>query len=150
MPRKIEIRLTGFDEAVVATILDEEEPEFAEQIWNDLSEPVKLYTWHTSSTGDWFSAKARPDAKRQSAGTQAKPLGKPRLLSDIPGGSIIYSGTRVFGFAYGPDISEPLPAKGPVVASADDIDAFYRAGRHVWNSYMTHEPVFVTATRRED
>jgi hypothetical protein len=53
-------------------------------------------------------------------------------------------------FAYGDDITEPLPAKGPIFAkvAASDLDKFYRAGLHVWDAqYRTHKLVIITATR---
>jgi hypothetical protein len=53
-------------------------------------------------------------------------------------------------FAYGSDITEPLPEKGPVTAMVDPncIKDFYAAGLHVWESQSRkHKLVTVTASR---
>jgi hypothetical protein len=148
MPRKISFEFSGFPSAVTATLLDDEERDFADKLWAELEQPLKMWPWHTTSTGDWFGAKGRPPRERQIVGSQASPLGRSRLMCDIEQGAIVYSGPRILSFAYGPDVSEPLRARGTVVARADNLDEFYRAGRHVWNAqYRTHELVIVTARR---
>jgi len=147
MARTIALEFEGFDQPIEATLLESEEPEFTEMLWNDLAEPVKMWTWHTTSSGDWFGAKGRPSAEPRATGTQAKPVGRAKLMCEAEAGSIIYSG-GVLTFAYGDDVTEPLPCFGPVVARANDPEAFYRAGRHVWDShYSTHELVTITAKR---
>lgn len=147
MTRQIVLDFAGFTTPITADLLDADEPEFSEMLWTDLAEPVKMWTWHTTSSGDWFGAKGRPAPHPRATGTQAKPVGRARLMCDVEVGSIIYSG-GVLTFAYGRDVTEPLPCFGPVVARATDLDAFYDAGRHVWDShYGTHELVTLTAKR---
>lgn len=147
MARHIALRFDGFDEVVRASLLDEEEPEFSKMLWEDLAAPVKMWTWHTTSSGDWFGAKGRPEPEPRATGTQAKPVGRAQLMCDVPQGSLIYSG-GVLTFAYGPDVTEPLPCFGPVVGMATDLDTYYRAGRHVWESHCgTHQLVTVTVGR---
>jgi hypothetical protein len=148
MPRQIAFEFAGYPNEIVATLLDEEVPEFAEKLWQDLATPLKMWPWHTTSTGDWFSSKARPSPHPQALGSQAMPIGKPKLMCDLVAGEIVYSGAKVFSYAYGPDITEPLATRGPVAARADDLDEFFKAGRHVWEAqYRTHQLVIVTARR---
>jgi hypothetical protein len=124
--------------------------EFAEALWEEVQEPVRMFTVHTASTGDWFQGRGRPPKHPQRQGSQAAPLGKAVMMSQLPPGCVIYQGYRSLGFGYGPDISEPLPTQGPIVAAADNLDAFYQAGRHVCDSHFrTHELVTMDVTRKE-
>jgi hypothetical protein len=149
MARTIAFEFAGFPETVTATVLEEQEPTYAAKLWADLEQPLKMWPWHTTSTGDWFSCKGRPPLHRQDAGSQAMPIGKVKLMCDIEQGSIVYFGAKAFAFAYGPDVSEPLPARGPVVARATNLDQLYQAGLHVWEAqYRTHKIVIITARRQ--
>lgn len=148
MARKIRIEVSGFDGIVTATLADDDEPEYASALWDELVEPVKMWTVHTASTGDWFIGRGRPSAKAMALGTQAAPLGKAEMMCDIEPGAVVYNGHRQLGFGYGPDVTEPLPTHGPVVARVDDTEAYYRAGLHVCDSHFrTHELVTVTVSR---
>lgn len=148
MTRLVTLAFSGLDEEVEALLLDEEEPELAGLLWDDLAEPLRMWTWHTTSSGDFFSAKGRPPAHPTRAGTQASPLGRARLMCDVEPGSVVYSGSKTLSFAYGPEVTEPLPCKGPVVARAVDGDAMWRAGRHVYRSHFgAHQLVTVIARR---
>lgn len=146
MVRKIQIDVSGFGESLRADLQDGEE--LADTLWSELTEPVRMWTVQTVSTGDWFSSRGRPSPSPQPVGTQAAPLGRSVLMSRIEPGSIVYEGFRYLGFAYGPDVTEPLPTKGAVVARVTDLDALYRAGQHVCDSHFkTHELVTVTVRR---
>ena len=79
---------------------------------------------HTTSTGDWFS-KARPSSHPQALGSQAMPIGKPKLMCDLEAGEIVYSGAR-FSYALAPTSLE-LVTRGPVAARANDLDEFFKA-----------------------
>ncbi len=148
MARQITINVSGFGEVLSATLVDNEDAEFADMLWNEVAEPVKMWTVHTVSTGDWFSGRGRPALHVQPNGTQANPLGRAHMMCELNPGSIVYQGHRSLGFGYGPDVTEPLPTQGPVVAKADDLETFYQAGRHVCNSHFrTHELVTVTIGR---
>ena len=150
MARKIKLEVSGFDEVVTATLLDEEEPEYAGALWEELEAPIRMWTVHTASTGEWFLGRGRPSKKAMALGTQAAPLGHADMMCDIEPGAIVYNGHHQLGFGYGPDVTEPLPTHGPVVARVDDRDAYYRAGQHVCDSHFrTHELVTVTVSREE-
>jgi hypothetical protein len=149
MARTIVFEFEGFPKTIQCTLVDDQEPVFATKLWDDLEQPLKMWPWHTTSTGDWFGAKGRPPLHRQSFGTQAAPLGSPKLMCDVEQGSIVYSGPKILSFAYGPDVSEPLRARGPVVARATNLDDFYTAGRYLWDAqYRTHKIVIVTGRRQ--
>ena len=151
MGRKIRIAASGLDETVTATLTDDESNQFADLLWEELEAPLRMWTVQTVSTGDWFIARARPAAKAMPLGTQADPLGEAQMMCDIAPGAVVYNGHQSLGMGYGPDVSEPLLTQGPVVARADDLDAFYRIGSHVCDSHFrTHELVTVTVSREED
>ena len=151
MERKIRIEASGLDETVTATLTDGEAAEFADLMWEELETPLKMWTVQTVSTGDWFIARARPSSKAMPLGTQADPLGNAQMMCDIEPGAVVYNGHQSLGMGYGPDVTEPLLTHGPVVARADDLDAFYRIGSHVCDSHFrTHELVTVTVSREED
>jgi hypothetical protein len=148
MPRTIRIDVSGFRDPIRAELDDAGPTGLADEIWDDLATPLKMWTSHTSSTGDWYTGRGRPDPRPHAVGTQAAPLGRSVLMSSLIQGSIVYVGHRALGFAYGPDITEPLPTTGPVIAAAADLDVFYRAGRHVCDSHFrTHELVTLTIAR---
>ena len=150
MARHIMIKVSGFEEVLSATLVEGEDAEFADMLWNEVAEPVRMWTVHTVSTGDWFSGRGRPALHAQPTGTQANPLGRAHMMCEVSPGSIVYQGHRSLGFGYGPDVTEPLPTQGPIVARADNLDAFYRAGRHVCDSHFrTHQLVTVTVGRGE-
>ena len=156
MARHMVFRFDGFDTPVRAKLLEEKEPGICDDVWGLLEEPLKMWPWHTTSTGDYFSGKARSPRKPQKTGSQATPMdggsGRPLLLCELAPGSICYAGAKEMSFAYGDDITEPLPAKGPIFAQVveADLDTFYKAGLHVWEAqYRTHQLVVITATREE-
>ncbi len=153
MTRNIVFEFSGFSDRVPAVLLEDAEPEVCEEVWSLLRQPLKMWPWHTTSTGCYFSGKGRTPEHPERVGSQAAPRhGKKKtlLLCELAPGSICYAGAREMSFAYGEEITEPLPAKGPVFArvAADHLDSFYKAGLHVWNAqYRTHKLVTIMATR---
>ena len=149
MARKIKIALDGLDEVVTATLAEDEAPEFADALWDELAEPVKMWTVQTVSTGDWVLGRARPSKQAKALGTQAVPLGHPVMMCDAGAGVVVYNGYQQLGFGYGPDVTEPLMTHGPIVARADDLDAFFRLGSRVCDShFVTHKLAVVTVSRK--
>lgn len=147
MTRRVRFDFSGLPEPIIADVLDEA-GEFADLLWEQVEEPLKMWTVQTVSTGDWFSGNGRKATHAQKTGTQAAPLGPSIMMSKIEQGSIVYGGHRSLGFCYGPDVTEPLPTHGPVVAKVSDLESFYRAGSHVCDSHFkTHQAVTVTASR---
>ncbi len=70
-------------------------------------------------------------------------------MCNVEQGSIEYGGQGSLGFAYGPNITEPLPTLGPIVARADDLDGFYALGSSVCDSHFkTHELAVITVSRK--
>jgi hypothetical protein len=151
MARKIKIALEGTDVSTTATLAEDEAPDFANTLWDELKEPVRMWTVQTASTGDWFLGRARPPKQAQSLGTQAQPLGNPVMMCDAGPGVIVYGGFQQLGFGYGPDVTEPLMTHGPIVARADDNDALYQLGSRVADSHFkTHELAVVVVSREEN
>jgi len=60
MARKIELEWPSEEITVVATLLEGEKPELCALLWENLEEPLKLFCRHPVSTGEEFSAAARP------------------------------------------------------------------------------------------
>ena len=153
MSRKIIIEFPDANIKCTAKLLDKEEPEMCDRFWDALEKPLKMIGQHTLSTGDWCSGFPRPPKHYVKVGSQANPIGKKRLmLTQIEPGSIVYA-VNVLKFAYGPHITEPLLAPGPVVAKVDEecLDNFFKGGRSVWNShYMTHRLVTIIIRREEE
>jgi hypothetical protein len=151
MARKIRISLEGTDESVTATLAEDEAPDFADTLWEELADPVRMWTVQTASTGEWFLGRARPPAQAHELGTQAAPLGKPVMMCDAGPGVIVYGGYQQLGFGYGSDVTEPLMTHGPIVARADDNDALYQLGSRVGDShFITHQLAVVTVSREEN
>jgi hypothetical protein len=138
---------------IPATLLFEEEPEMCQTVWDLLGQPMKMICHHTLSTGDFFHGCGRPPKHPMAIGSQATPLGKKRLLlSQLKPGCIVYMGGHDVAIAYGPDVTEPLVARGPVVArvSRDLLGELYEAGRKVWHAqFITHQLQTMTLKRQE-
>lgn len=148
MTRLIGFEFAGFPKTITATLLDELEPTYAEKLWVDLEQPLKMWPWHTTSSGDWFGCRGRPAPNRQLTGSQAVPIGAPKLMCNVEPGSIIYAGPKILSFAYGPDVSEPLRARGPVVARVTNLADVFGAGQHLWEAQSrTHKIIIITASR---
>lgn len=146
---KFPFRKTG----IPATLLIHEEPEMCQIVWDLLGQPMKMICHHTLSTGDYFHGCGRPPKHPIAIGSQATPLGRKQLLlSQLKPGSIVYSGGHDIAIAYGSDLTEPLMARGPVVArvSKDFLGALYVAGREIWNAqFITHQLQTITLKRKD-
>jgi hypothetical protein len=153
MPRKIGFEFPDIETKFSATLLDEKEPDQCEALWKVLNKPVKMICQHTLSTGDYFGAYGRPPRHIIKTGSQVSPVGaKTLMLSQLEPGSVLYKGGSDLSVAYGPDITEPLAAPGPVIAKVDeeDLQDLWRVGRSVWNAqYMTHRLVTLTVKTEE-
>lgn len=153
MGRKIEIEFPEVETKVLATLLEKEEPERCNALWNVLKKPIKMFCHHTLSTGQYFGADGRPPRHPVKMGTQAAPIGKKtRLLCQLDPGMIAYPGGHSLRFAYGPDITEPLASSGPVVAKVDKecLDDLMKCGMSIWNAqYMTHRLATIIVRRKE-
>jgi hypothetical protein len=153
MDKTIEVEFPFRKTAIPATLLFQEEPEMCQTVWDLLGQPVKMICHHTLSTGDYFHGCGRPPKHPIAIGSQATPLGKRRLLlSQLKPGSIVYSGGHDIAIAYGPDMTEPLVARGPVVArvSEEYLGELYEAGRQIWNAqFITHQLQTITLKRKD-
>lgn len=152
MVRKIELEWPSEKVKVVATLLEEEEPELCDLLWGNLEEPLKLFCRHPVSTGEEFSAAARPPRHPVKTGSV---MGRvKRMFSEIEPGSINYSVHGGYGglSCYYGLCTEPITVSGAVVGkvSEDQMPDLIRAGRAVWNAYyMLHEPILMYARRHE-
>ena len=150
MSKQLAITFSGFSDEVTATLLEDKEPMCSELLWGEIAEPLKLWLSHTASTGDYILGRGRPEREPRPTGTQASPLGanKTEHLSNLGQGAIVYAGSKFLALNYGPDNTEPVAAPGPIVARADDLDSFYRAGRYVWEQQKKARLVVATVTRK--
>ncbi|WP_144461957.1 hypothetical protein [Siminovitchia fortis] len=150
MSRKIEIEFPDTEIKVLATLLDNDEPELCDMFWDRLETPQKMACGNTWSTGDLYVAAARPPKEPVSIGSQANPIGRNQIpLCDLEPGTLVYTGLEVW-VAYGNSITEPLVPSGAAVAKVDEeyLDDFYKAGRSVWESNSTHRLVTMTVKRK--
>jgi len=152
--KMIEFELPEIEIKIVASLLEQDEPELCEILWNSLDKPLKMFCRHPVSTGCEFGGEGRPPVHPVRTGTQAQPLGRKRwLLSKVPIGGVTYGIFGGYGgitLYYGP-CTEPLPARGSVVARTipDDMSDLVRAGKYVWNAqYLTHQPVIMITRRK--
>lgn len=155
MTNYIEIEWPEVGVSIRAFLLEEDEAELCEILWENLKEPLKLFCRHPVSTGEEFSGESRPPRHPVQTGTQAQPLGRKQwLFSRLQPGSIVYAifgGYGGLSVIYGP-CTEPLPARGGVVGKVveEDWENMLKAGKAVWNAqYMTHKPIFMVARRWE-
>jgi len=115
MSRKIELEWPSEGLKLVATLLEEEEPELCDLLWGNLEEPLKLFCRHPVSTGEEFSAAARPPRHPVKTGVV---MGRTkRMFSQIEPGSINYSVHGGYGglSCYYGQCTEPITVSGAVV-----------------------------------
>ena len=150
MTRKITLEWPSINIQVTATLLETEEPELADLLWKNLEKPLKLFCRHPVSTGEEFSAAARPPRHLVKTGTA---LGRnKRMFCEIPPGSINYSVHGGYGglSCYYGLCTEPITVSGAVVAkvSTEELPLLRRAGEEVWSHYyIKHTPITMTARR---
>ena len=151
MSRKIKVEFLDLKIKFCATLLDEDEPELCDAFWKRLEAPLKMFCFHTLSTGGRFLAQPRDAKHPQKWGSQGAPIGNKKAnLCDLEPGTIIYTGSRL-EFAYGA-ITEPNVSGGSVIAivNSEDLDDLVKAGQAVWNAqYMTHRLVILEVRREE-
>jgi len=151
MDKMIVIEFPFEKTGIPATFLSQDEPEMCQTLWDLLDQPMKMICHHTLSTGDYFHGCGRPPKHPIAIGSQCDPLGRKRLLlSRLKPGSVVYSGGHDIAIAYGPDMTEPLVAKGPVVAkvSEESLGQLYEAGKRIWNAqFITHQLQTITLRR---
>lgn len=152
MAKKIKLEWPAIETTVVATMLDQEEPEWCKILWEKLKNPMKTYCSHTLSTGQIFIGFPRPTKHPEKVGSQRAPVGrKIILLSRLEPGMISYGGGGI-RVCYG-TATEPLPAGGPVVARVNEeyMRDLVRAGRFVWEcQYTIHRPAIMVVSRLEE
>lgn len=152
MTIKLSIKVPGIENAIEATLLEGLDQNITKMVSDLLREPRRMTTDHTLSTGDYIIARGRPPVNPVQLGSQAAPLGKTEMLCRLKAGDILFPGGNDLHFAYGPDNTEPLMARGPVIAKVDDqcLGDFYRAGRLIWEAqYRLHEVVIIDVSSRE-
>jgi hypothetical protein len=153
MDKTILIEYSDNKTGIPATLRIHEEPEMCQTLWNVVGHPMRMICHHTLSTGDYFHGCGRPPKHPVATGSQATPLGRQRLLlSQLKPGSIVYSGGHDIAIAYGPDLTEPLVARGPVVArvAQEFRGALYEMGRAIWHAQcITHQLQTITLKRQE-
>jgi len=153
MSRKIEIEFPDIKTKVSATLRDKEEPEQCNAFWKVLKKPLKMACYNTLSTGHYFGADGRPPRHPVKTGSQATPIGrKALLLCQLDPGMVVYGGGHSIKVAYGPHITEPLQAPGPVVAKVDKecLGDLMKGGMSIWNAqYMTHCLATIIVRRKE-
>lgn len=152
MVRGIIIEFPGIGSSVRADLWEDVEPELSETLWGNLESPAKMVCRHPVSSGQEFSAEARPPKHPVKSGLG---VGRKRYLyTTVPLGGVVYAVTGGFGglsLYYGP-CTEPLQIRGSVVAQVvpGDLEKAARAGRAVWDAQaLEHRPMVIVVRREE-
>jgi hypothetical protein len=138
--------------SVRAALWEDVEPELCSTLWENLVEPVKMVCRHPVSSGQEFSAEARPPKHPVKSGLG---VGRKRYLyTTVPLGGVVYAVTGGFGglsLYYGP-CTEPLQIRGSVVAQVvtEDLEISAKAGKAVWDAQaLEHKPMVIVVRRGE-
>ena len=138
--------------SVRAHLWEGEEPELCETLWENISSPLIMVCRHPVSSGQEFSAEARPPRHPVKSGLA---VGRKRYLyTTVPLGGVVYAVTGGFGglsLYYG-RCTEPLQIRGSVVGQVvpDDLDKAWKAGKAVWDAQvLEHRPMVITVRRGE-
>jgi hypothetical protein len=152
MVRIIVIEFPTVGSSVRADLWEEVEPELCETLWGNLAEPIKMVCRHPVSSGQEFSAEARPPKHPVKSGLG---VGRKRYLyTTVPLGGVVYAVTGGFGglsLYYGP-CTEPLQIRGSVVAQVipEDLPKAAKAGKAVWNAQaLEHKPMTIVVRRKQ-
>ena len=135
---------------VKATLLESEEPELCESLWEFAKEEQSLICHNTLSTGFSFPAFRRPSRSPNTESHLANPIGRHKVgYTSLKKGNLLWSGTKlyvVYGFCTEPSIA------GAVTAQVDDeyMDAFVKAGEDVWHHTYYFHKLAVLKVKRED
>ncbi len=150
MVRSIFIDFSAVGSRIRAELWEEAEPELSNTLWANLAEPVKMVCRHPVSSGQEFSAEARPPRHPVKSGLG---VGRKRYLyTTVPLGGVVYAVTGGFGglsLYYGP-CTEPLQIRGSVVAQVvpEDLPKAAKAGRAVWDAQaLQHKPMVIVVGR---
>lgn len=145
------IQLSFPNGAVVkATLLESEEPELCESLWDFAKEEEPLICHNTLSTGFSFPAFRRPSRSPNTETHLANPVGRNKIVyTSLKAGNLLWSGTKlyvVYGFCTEPSIA------GAVTAQVDEdcMDAFIKAGEDVWHHTYFFHKLAVMKVKRED
>jgi hypothetical protein len=152
MVRSIVIEFPSVGSSVRADLWEEVEPELCETLWGNLAEPIKMVCRHPVSSGQEFSAEARPPRHPVKSGLG---VGRKRYLyTTVPLGGVVYAVTGGFGglsLYYGP-CTEPLQIRGSVVAQVvlEDLQKAAKAGKAVWEAQaLEHKPMTIVVRRMQ-
>ncbi|HIH88485.1 TPA: hypothetical protein HA344_04645 [Candidatus Bathyarchaeota archaeon] len=150
MVRSIFIDFPATSLSVRADLWEDVEPELCEALWGNLVEPVKMVCRHPVSSGQEFSAEARPPRHPVKSG---QGVGRKKYLyTTVPLGGVVYAVTGGFGglsLYYGP-CTEPLQIRGSVVAQVvpSDLAKAAKAGKAVWDAQaLVHKPMTIVVRR---
>ena len=136
-----QIKLTFPNGTVVrADLLEQEEPELCESLWEFAKEEQPLICHNTLSTGYSFPAFRRPSRSPNTESHLANPIGRHKIgYTSLVKGNLLWSGTKlyvVYGFCTEPSIAGAVTAQ----VVDEDMDAFVKAGEDVWyHTYFYHK-----------
>lgn len=150
--KKIKITFSNSNKVVLATLLEQEQPQLVKEIWELLKVPMRGYAHNTLSTGDMMECRPVAPYHPVEFGNQSNPLGgKTPMLCELKNGNIFWAGWY-FGFVYG-KCTEPMVAMGPNVAKVDPeyLEDFHEAGQDMWNHvYLYHKLGTIVVERGDE
>jgi len=136
-------------EYAVATLLFDDEPELAQDLWDRLETPQKGLCRVTLSTGDSYGILFRPLSEvPKAAGTLRAPIGNKRLFyTELTEGNLLWSRSRLY-VCYGPCTEPGLVGSKVAQIDPEYMKLFKRECEEVRNhTFYYHEQALVGLER---
>lgn len=150
--REVQIYFHNSKITVTGKILDQDNPELADEMWDFIEKPQKCYTHHTISTGGDIVFKPLPPYEPVKIGNQSNPRGKAiPFFTDMKPGQINWRGSS-WGVVYD-KCTEPMTSSGPVLIEIlpECMEEFYNGCYDLWHqTSLYHNVGLATVSRKEN
>lgn len=135
---------------VKAALLEEQEPELCESLWDFAGEEQSLICHNTLSTGFSFPAFPRPSRSPNTESHLANPIGRHKVgYTSLRAGDLLWSVSKlyvVYGFCTEPSMAGAVTAK----VDETDMDVFLKACQDVWHHTYYFHKLAVLRVKREE
>jgi len=132
-----------------ATLLEEEEPELCESLWDFIEEEQHFICHNTLSTGYSFAAFPRPTRSPNTDSHLANPIGRNKIgYTKLKCGDLIWSGSKLY-VVYGTCTEPSIAGAVTAIVDSEELDALVAAGLNVWDHTYYYHKLAVLKVRRE-
>lgn len=133
---------------IIASLLNAEEPELCESLWNFVEHEQGFICHNTLSTGYAFAAFPRPTRSPSTSSHLANPIGRNKIgYTSLTVGDLLWSGSKLYvpyGRCTEPSIAGAVTAK----VDAEYMNIFAVACRDVWHhTYFYHKIAIIKVSR---